>query len=128
MKEPVGPMHPSVFGITLVVVASKVLQTILRFCRRSVCRETCRRHKPLPRIVFFNIPRLLEENMTILERINFSKFQTYFTGAPHIVFNSVCFIDTNYIYVLSRRTEKVQKLCKLEGLSDLPKRFANGSS
>lgn len=57
--------------------------------------------------------------------------QTYLTCARHIVLNSVCSIDTNYIYVMSQRTEKVQNLCKLTVLSDLSERFArkcNGSS
>ena len=63
--------------------------------------------------------------------MNFIKCQAYFTGAIHIVFNSVFSIDTNYICVMSQRTEKVQNLCKLEGLSDWSKPFAikcNGSS
>ena len=48
-----------------------------------------------------------------------------------MMLNSVYSIDTNYIYVMSQRTEKVQNLCKLAGLLDLFERFAlkgNGSS
>lgn len=96
----------------------------------SVCRETCRRHKPLPRILFFNV-RLLQENMASHKRINFIEVSDVLYRCPHIVLNSVCSIDTNYIYVMSQRTEKVQNLCKLAGLSDLFERFAmksNGSS
>ena len=54
-----------------------------------------------------------------MDELTSLKCQTYFTGAPHIVLNSVCCIDTNYIYVMSQRTEKVQNLCKLAGLLDL---------